>query len=370
MDALRISPNVLSWAAAKAGESVESLAQLLVKRQKDRERIVSGELTFPQLQRLAQHIRVPVGFLFLDQPPAIANPPIPDLRQTVHADPLSADFFELLRDVEGKQDWFKDYLFDQGADARAFVGSFWLGGRPNLQLIAEDIRTHLRLTDIDRAKSRTPGAYFSLLAGRAEDIGILVMKSGIVRSNTKKPLSVAEFRGFALADRHAPVVFVNGRDAETAWCFTLAHELAHIWLGVSGVSDATHNPEGVEAACNKIAGELLARTDDVVRMWDETHSIDAMARYFRISRVATARRLFDLNKINRDQYLEVARLAVDVRKDEGGGGDPWATIPARNSRRFTKVIVGEAMNGNTMLRDAARLLNIKPDTVVALSREL
>jgi Zn-dependent peptidase ImmA (M78 family) len=64
------------------------------------------------------------------------------------------------------------------------------------------------------------------------------------------------FRGFALADDVAPFVAVNANDSKGAQSFTMIHELAHLWLGLTGVSGRDGERE-VEKFCNDVAGEFL-----------------------------------------------------------------------------------------------------------------
>ena len=71
------------------------------------------------------------------------------------------------------------------------------------------VRATIGLTNRDRAQNHTPEAYFSAIADRAEAAGVLVMKNGVVRSNTHRALSADEFRGFALSDKLASFVRVR-----------------------------------------------------------------------------------------------------------------------------------------------------------------
>jgi Zn-dependent peptidase ImmA (M78 family) len=372
MGTLNLSINVLEWAASHIGRSLESLADEIVVPSK-RKNFLNGKLTVTQAEKLANKAHVPFGFLFLDAPPAIAEKAIPDLRQTPGHAPLSNDFYEVLDDVVRKQQWFADYLRETGAENQAFVGKFKPTAKIHPEVVALDIRRTLGLTDEMRAQCKSYAAYFSLLSAKVEEVGILVFKSGIVKSSTKRGLSVSEFRGFVLTDTSAPVIFINGKDAEAAWIFTLAHELAHIWLGESGVSDipaSTNSHAGVEWLCNKIAAELLTPKAQFLEAWDKATEpkFDGLSKLFKVSRLVIARRALDLDKITLADYRQAEEESKKRRTSSGG--NPFNTIPVRNSKRLTRALVADAMGGHTMLLDAASLLNVSPDTVMKLGKRM
>jgi hypothetical protein len=108
---------------------------------------------------------------------------------------------------------------------------------------------------------------------QVEAIGILVMRNGIVRQATNRSLDVEEFRGFSIADPMAPVVFVNNADSNAAQAFTLAHELAHIWIGRGGISDADPTIKSEDSDDIEEYG-VLFDLDEVERWLVEHEKID------------------------------------------------------------------------------------------------
>jgi Zn-dependent peptidase ImmA (M78 family) len=369
METLTLSPDVLTWAAEQVGKSYAALVEGIARRERDRQMLLEGKLTNAQAEKLAKLTGVPYGLLFLAEPPVLTRPDIPDLRQTVDPLPLSRDFQEVYEDALLKQDWYAQHLLEEGADVLPFVGSF--SANPNAEKLGADISQALNLSPSLRKTAATADAYFGILAERAEEAGVLVMKSGIVKSNTKRPLSVKEFRGFALVHDVAPLVFINGRDYEVASVFTLIHELAHIWIGQSGVSDladTTPQHRNIERLCNQVAADVLVPKKEFLERWGPTTDIGSLANTFRVSRLVVARRALDLGLIGQDRYEEVAAQARKEGRSSTGGGDAHKTIPVRNSKKFTKTLVKSAMAGETLIRDAASLLHVKAGTIARIGR--
>lgn len=371
MASLSISRSVLQWAADRLGTTVNGLAEDLAAPSRA-DRFVRGELTTTQAVALAKKTGIPFGFLFLHEPPKLERREIPDLRQTPDAEPLGDTFYELLDDIDAKVAWFRQQLRADGIPGPEFVGRFSTD-RATPAAVAQDIDQTLKLHDIDRSKVVNHDDLFRRLSRRLEDAGVLVFRSGVAKGNPHKPLPVTEFRGFAIADKEVPVVFVNGRDSPAAWIFTLMHEAAHIWVGVSGVSDSSastaQKPKGAEAFCNQVAAEVLTPTNEFKRSWEQVdpeEAIPTLARHFKVSRLVVARRALDFGFISKARYDEVARASVPAKKQSGG--NPYATIPIRSSKRFTSAVLNSALAGETLLKEAARLLNSTPGTVMELHR--
>ncbi|WP_448364125.1 ImmA/IrrE family metallo-endopeptidase [Fluviibacter sp.] len=370
METIKLSPSVLDWAAAQAGRSLADLAQSLSKR--GAQKILEGALTYAQAVRFAKRVGVSLGDLFLDEPPPPRALPLVDFRTPWRASPLSRDFFATYDDVAFKQAWYREYKHAQGYEPLSFIGKC-KNQKPTVEEMAKEIRGTLNFSEADLHALRNADELFTCLAKKCEDLGILVLKNDVVGNNNKRPLSVSEFRGFALADEFAPVVFINGADASAAWVFTLANELVHLWLGDSGVSDV--DPEAnnaIERYCNAVAAELLVPQQQFEARWLEFQHLDlqerinAVRKAFKVSGLVIARTAFELGYIDAE-LLHLVYDAARIKKGSGtGGGDFYRTLTTRNSKRFSTEISELAVSGGITLGYAGRLLNTNPNNIVKL----
>jgi Zn-dependent peptidase ImmA (M78 family) len=219
-----------------------------------------------------------------------------------------------------------------------------------------------------------------LFIEQADTLGILVMCSGVVQNNNRRRLDPDEFRGFAMADDIAPLVFINGGDTKAAQMFTLAHELAHIWLGQSAVSDvqASWIPEHeVERWCNQVAAELLVPLTILRKEYKRSNELcdetGRLARRFKVSTLVILRRIYDAGEITQqqlgDEYKKELNRLLKIPK--GSGGDFYLTQAARVSRRFARALIANTLEGQTLHRDAFRMLGFtKLETFRELGRSL
>lgn len=379
MTTVAASIPVLRWAAQRARLHDEDLSARFRKWPL----WLTGEAqpTLKQLEDFARLTHTAIGYFFLPEPPTLALP-VPDfrtLRDEELREPSSA-LLDTLYLCQQRQDWYRDYARVHGLSRLAFVGSTQVNEAP--QAVAERMRVALNLSTQERRQLPTWTDALRQLIAKAEEAGVMVMASGIVGSNSHRRLDVGEFRGFALADDLAPLVFLNGADSKAAQMFTLAHELAHVWLGATGVSDteAGQVPElHTERWCNQVAAELLMPLQAVRAAYQPgtpvPDEIQRLAREFKVSTLVALRRLFDAGFLDQARLWqhyrdEQARLAQLERRGTGGG-DFYRTLGARTSKRFARAIVTSTLEGQTLFQDAFRMLGVrKTATFYEAAREL
>ena len=367
MNRVHVAPEILRWAAERAGFAMQALSRRF-PRLLDWER---GEArpTLKQLESFAKATRTPIGYLFLQEPPE-ERVPIPDFRTlaTTRLERPSPDLLDTIYLCQRRHDWYRDFARSIGEEPLAFVGS--ARTTDDAVRTAAMIRRTLSFDLDQRRRVPTWSEALRQFIVQADAAGILVMVSGVVGSNNRRELNPHEFRGFALCDDLAPLVFINGADTKAAQMFTLAHELAHVWLGQTALSDAearTEPDHAVERWCNQVAAELLVplaafRAEYRLRAeWRQ--EAQRLARVFKVSTLVVLRRMYDLGAFKRERFWEVYRAELDRLKalPSSKGGDFYLTLGARVSKRFARAVVVSTLEGQTLFRDAFHMLGIKRD---------
>ena len=365
MNRVPVQPELLRWARERAGYSVDMLAVRFPKL----EEWEQGSLrpTFKQLEAFAKTTHTPVGFLFLTEPP-VERVPIPDFRTVanVYMSHPSPNLLDTVYLCQQRQDWYRDFARSMHEPVLDFVGSVGLGD--DIAKTAATIRHSLGLDLEERRRLSTWTDALRRFIEQADALGVLVMVSGVVGSNNRRRLDPQEFRGFALADPLAPLVFVNGADTKAAQMFTLAHELAHLWLGQSAVSDAEARAapdQEVERWCNRVAAELLvplaALRTEFDRRADLEDELQRLARLFKVSSLVILRSVGDAGWLTRAELWaaydeELARLRA---LPKGSGGNFYLTLGARVSKRFARALVVSTLEGRTPFTETFRMLGLK-----------
>ncbi|EGR0711324.1 TPA: ImmA/IrrE family metallo-endopeptidase [Vibrio alginolyticus] len=371
-----VNPEILSWARIRAGLSEVMLAKKL-KVQSDK--ILNWEAgtlkpTFKQAQNIAKVTHIPFGYLYLPKPP-VEKLPIPDLRtlDSAELDAPSPALRETLQLTMKKQDWFKEYLKDRNEEPLKFVGSL---------SIKSDVKEAVKLIreTLGAAQPQTGDweEYQRTLIDKIESIGVIVLRSGIVGNNTHRKLSVNEFRGFAICDEYAPVIFINSADAPTARLFTLIHELAHLWIGQSGVSNTitatSHRHE--EMFCNAVAGEFLVPEELLKSSWNAEFKLEdnirKIATATHVSKFVVIRRALDCHLVDRETYnrFYLNELKEFRKKSTSGSGDYYQNTKAKNSKMLSRAVIGEALSGRMLLRDAGSILGVSPSNLKTYARKI
>ena len=221
--------------------------------------------TMRQLENLAKKTFTPLGYFFLPKPPEDSLP-IPVFR-TLEDSPVkrpSPNLLETVQTMQRRQTWMREDLIDRGQERLAFAGSAALSNV--VENVAANVRSVLGLSPDWANKHTTWEDALRALRTAAEEAGILIVSNGIVGNNTHRKLDVREFRGFVLSDDYAPLIFINSVDVKAAQMFTIAHELAHVWIGKGAAFDLRDLRPANDAAeqfCNAVAAEFLVPRNPV-----------------------------------------------------------------------------------------------------------
>lgn len=374
-----VSPLVVRWARTRLGLSEEALADSLGIKKSRLVGMETGVLpvSMTQAKNLARLLLKPVEMLMGSNPP-VFKPGVADFR-TVGNDEISNVSIQLeatLLHAQECQDWYSEMREDNGYAQIPFIGCISLN--TPVEDAATIVSQLLGISDSDRQRCKDSKEYFKLIVRSIENKNILVMQNGNVGNNNKQRLDVDEFRGFALSDKYAPLIFVNISDSANARTFTLIHEFVHLLLGNTGISSPEADPDPqnqIEQYCNAVASEYLL-PEKTLNAYCEAKGIldyakiSALASRQKISFavvVISARRhrLISQSMFDRlyAEYKQKCVLAADSKRENlkgSKGGPPFEVVAARRfGSLLIKAILTEVRYGGLAPSEACHLLSVQ-----------
>ena len=390
----KVNPAIMVWARETAGLTQEEAARKLGFQDSSRssavEKLVlieSGqkEPSRSRLVKMAGQYRRPLLTFYLSKPPQKSNRGV-DFRTLPQSEHSSEEALldALIREIRARQSMVRVIMEDEDedeAEVLPFVGSHRIeDGRA---AVLKSLQALLGVSTADYHAQRNASVAFALLRRRAEEAGIFVLLKGDL-GNYETAFETSVFRGFSIADEVAPLIVINDRDAESAWSFTLMHEMVHVLLGHTGISGDYAENE-VERFCNDVAGEFLLPARELRRLvLDSRHDIrhiseriSAFAREFKVSKAMVAYKAYRSNLISQDTYNQLNAIYRQAwqrerersraqAREQDGGPNYYRVRRHRLGSRIVGLVKRMMAADALSTSKAAQILGVKPRQVQPL----
>ncbi len=388
-DKAYITPNILKWARESARMTEEIAAAKVpttVDKLKEWESGTS-QPTIKQAQTLAKTYKRPFALFFLPEIPRDFQP-LQDFRSN-DSKALGTGSIFIIREIQQKQAWISNANEENNESKIPFVGRFSVNDNPIT--VAKDILNTLGINP----SSYTNDNPIKEWIDKAETKGIFISRTSFIHSRLK--LDSNELQGFAIADPYAPFVFINSDDWNAPQLFTLVHELAHIWIAATGISndiepDLKHKDKlhPIELFCNEVAANALIPLEIINNVqpsvFNSAKEIFNTSKKLGISSFAFLVRALNLQLISFDKYKELKK-AADIEykaflkreeekkakqklKEKKSGPNYYLLQLNKNSRLFTQTVLDAFRGGFIEPTQASSLLNVQVNKFHKLEAQL
>lgn len=388
-DKAYITARVFKWAreSAKMTEEVAA-SKIAVSVDKFKEWETGEDYpTIRQAQTLAKAYRRPFALFFLPDVPADFQP-LQDFRKTGSKE-LSTSSIFIIREIQQKQAWISEVNEENNEKRVSFIGKF--SSKDNPVIVANDILNTLNINPLNY-KSNNPIIEW---IDKSESKGIFISRTSFIHSRLK--LDSNEIQGFAIADNYAPFIFINSDDWNAPQLFTLVHELAHLWIAETGISNdiepliknaGDYNP--IELFCNEVAANALIPKEYLdnldKRAFDNAKEVFKNAKNIGVSSFALLVRALNQNVISLSVYRnlkhfadieyneflkrEEAKKIKQKEKEKPGGPNYFLLQLNRNSRLFTQTVLDAFRGGVIEPSMASNLLNVQVNKFPKLEAQM
>ncbi|MDX9702371.1 MAG: XRE family transcriptional regulator [Candidatus Auribacterota bacterium] len=379
-----ITPSVIQWARERAGYSLANAAEKFKISEEDLQAWEAGTKSpsIPQARKASEIYKRSLAVFFLPEPPKDFKT-LRDFRTLPEGYPseYSPELSFLIRNMHVRQEWMREYLINEGTEPLSFLSKI---SKPiTLKNLTDAILNTLDISPNEQINCKTRTEALKLWIDKVEAVGIYIIR--------EKKIDPKEARGLILCDDYAPFIFLNGEDAVAAQLFTLAHELAHLWINQSGLSNL--EPIGrvknekiskIETFCNKVASSLILANSSFNHKLSTLDSnlsteekIESLSKIFQVSEETIARRFLEKNLISDMEYLTLRRKYqerwIEFKKNERQKmkdkkrGPSYYVKKYYNGYAFTHTVVDAYFSGTITARDASGLLDIKVNNIKKLA---
>ena len=388
----KVNPEILRWARKTAGLTLEEACQKLqisdargISSIDRLSQLEAGEVepTRAMLVKMSKKYHRPLITFYMSAPPHKGDRgqdfrTLPDN----YSETSNALLDALIRDVQARQSIIRSVLEDEDeAEALPFVGSMKISdGAP---AVLNSIKNKLNLNLAEFRIQASNSDAFTFLRTQVESIGVFVLLIGDLGSH-HTAIGLDVFRGFSIADNVAPFIVINDRDSRAAWSFTLIHELVHIWLGQTGVSN-TYSEKAIERFCNEIASEFLLPKNELRSLKIENGlsfealkvEINEFAQSRNISNSMVAYNLFLTERIDRQTWTRLSKTYREMwnekkkedrtkAKKKGGGPDYYTVRRHRVGSNLISLVQRMTSAGALTTVKAGKVLGVKSKNVQKL----
>lgn len=345
------------------------------------------EPTRRQLVAMARQYRRPLVTFYLPEPPRQGQRGHDFRTLPAHYSPANEALVDaLVRDLIARQGLVRAALEDEeDVEPVVFVAS--VERSDGVIAVMNAIKEGLEVDRGELWACSSPEDAFALLRSYVERAGIFVLLAGNLGSHHTN-IDLEAFRGLALADPIAPFVVINDQDAPAAWTFTLVHELAHIWLGQTGIS-GEHVDNDVERFCNDVASEFLlprevlesvASDGRLQNIDDAVELIQGVARTYRVSHSMVAYKLYRQRQIDvrtweslRERFRDLWLSHKDAKRHDQRRrprGPSYYVVRRHRLGSGLLNVTGRLLrDGSLSTSKAGRVLGVKPTKVGRLLQE-
>ncbi len=358
-----LKKEILIWAIKEAQVDEDEVLRKFTKLEK----WIDGEEnpTFKQIEKLANYLKIPFGYMFLEKPP-IVDVMEAEFRTINNKLPeMSKNLKDTIIEMDKKRNWMSDYRRKIGIDKLDIIKHFNENKTDDVILNAAYAKQLLKIDEYWYKSENTLDDAYKFIKGQIEQAGVLVMQNGVVGMNNYRPLDVGEFRAFMLYDDASPLIFINNMDSKAGKIFSIVHEYIHVLFEQEDLlidDDVKSNKEN-ERFINNITAEFLIPQKHISALWDDNddnlQQINKLSNLFKVSRYALAIKLEEMSLINDELVDKVESLSIeDFNKKEkkSDGGDFYKTYGTRTGKIFTEAVIKEAETGEISYTYAYKLL--------------